>query len=424
MSRPIGSALRTLPRRIPVAARPAVRRGVSSAPAFAQSAGRTAWATGAAVGVAGLVGLATWNLRGDLVPTLLQVAHAEEAQKYIDPTTSTPFPSAIVNPNGKVLSLIGTGVRTVSFLAVRVYCGGIYIQEEALNKIKSGAMSGWEGYEPSRLLPPFKSTGNEVRGEELIARILDGNYAVAVTIVPLRNTSLTHLRDAFSRSLVARLKLAHVSSALTPEEMEAASTHLSELRTLFPGKQLDKGSSMVCHFFDGAVRFDLLDPKDPTKVETLGTLRDPVLARQLFLSYLSDTGSMYGSFSNSIETLTELAEQMYHGDEDTAKVWDNFADQKGLVEHLQYKSGNEPGAMGFGHLGLIVDDVPALVQRVQDAGYKIIKPQGVCTVETIGWPAGTPAPIQAYHDVYVNMSMIEGPDGYWIELVPRVLPQH
>lgn len=77
---------------------------------------------------------------------------------------------------------------------------------------------------------------------------------------------------------------------------------------------------------------------------------------------------------------------MYHGDkdgpDDTAKVWADFPDQKGLVElihvssgrvfwtrralnplppslqrhgsenedDLQYRSGNEPGNMGFGHL--------------------------------------------------------------------------
>jgi hypothetical protein len=123
--------------------------------------------------------------------------------------------------------------------------------------------------------------------------------------------------------------------------------------------------------------------------------------------------------------------------------------------------------MGFGHLGFVVDDVPALVKRVQEAGalisssqrdtlptpgpgfagYKVVKPQGVCTVETIGWPTGTPEPIKAYQELYHNMAMIQvsvvltwttssstlrlsrnilipclqDPDGYWMELVPKVM---
>lgn len=41
------------------------------------------------------------------------------------------------------------------------------------------------------------------------------------------------------------------------------------------------------------------------------------------------------------------------------------------------------------------------------AGYKVVKPQGVCTVETIGWPSDTPSPIKAYHELYYNMAMVQ-----------------
>lgn len=114
----------------------------------------------------GLAGLSAWSLRPELVPacaslspdprrpsshvhshTVLPVAHAEVAPKegiYIDPTTSTPFSSKIVNPNGKVLQLVGSGVRTVSFLAVRVYCAGMYIAEDAVQRIEKGKLPGWE----------------------------------------------------------------------------------------------------------------------------------------------------------------------------------------------------------------------------------------------------------------------------------------
>ncbi|GAA6023723.1 hypothetical protein JCM10207_000235 [Rhodosporidiobolus poonsookiae] len=122
---------------------------------------------------------------------------------------------------------------------------------------------------------------------------------------------------------------------------------------------------------------------------------------------------------------------MFHSEEDidAAKVWENFGDQKGLVELIHrhgsedesftYKSGNEPEHAGFGHLGLIVEDVPKLVERAKAAGCKVIKPQGFASSETVGWPKGTPEPIKPYIELYENMAMIESPDGYWVELVPR-----
>ncbi|BGP12721.1 hypothetical protein JCM10213v2_000638 [Rhodosporidiobolus nylandii] len=122
---------------------------------------------------------------------------------------------------------------------------------------------------------------------------------------------------------------------------------------------------------------------------------------------------------------------MFHSEEDVdaEKVWADFPNQKGLIELIHrhgsenedftYKSGNEPEHAGFGHLGLIVDDVPKLVARAEAAGCRVVKQQGEASAETVGWPAGTPQPIQAYLDLYKNMAMIESPDSTWIELVPR-----
>lgn len=41
-----------------------------------------------------------------------------------------------------------------------------------------------------------------------------------VATVPLRNTSLGHLRDAFTRALLARLKVPRVAEALNDEQNE------------------------------------------------------------------------------------------------------------------------------------------------------------------------------------------------------------
>ncbi|GAA5846557.1 hypothetical protein JCM5353_005353 [Sporobolomyces roseus] len=111
---------------------------------------------------------------------------------------------------------------------------------------------------------------------------------------------------------------------------------------------------------------------------------------------------------------------MYHSDEDsdTEKVWESFPQQKGLLElihrhgseneSLEYCSGNEVEHQGFGHLGLMVEDVPGTVKRAEEAGYKVIKRQGEASAETVGWPAGTPEPIKPYLELYSQMAMIQG----------------
>ncbi|GAA5835244.1 hypothetical protein JCM11251_006657 [Rhodosporidiobolus azoricus] len=122
---------------------------------------------------------------------------------------------------------------------------------------------------------------------------------------------------------------------------------------------------------------------------------------------------------------------MFHSEDDidAEKVWANFSNQKGLLELIHrhgsedesftYKSGNELEHAGFGHIGLMVDDVPGLLKRAEEYGCKIIKPQGIASAETVGWPKGTPQPIKPYLELYSTMAVIESPDGYWVELVPR-----
>lgn len=63
---------------------------------------------------------------------------------YTDPTTSTPFHSRLTSPDGTQLRLVGTGVRTVSFLNIKVYAVGFYVSEQELQWAKDGKIAGWE----------------------------------------------------------------------------------------------------------------------------------------------------------------------------------------------------------------------------------------------------------------------------------------
>lgn len=91
---------------------------------------------------------------------------------YLDPTTQTAFPSSLPSPSAP-LQLVGTGVRTVSFLAVRVYTAGFYLAEGALSQ------PALRGFTPERLISPRPEDEGLV-GEELMGTVLEGTSAGVV----------------------------------------------------------------------------------------------------------------------------------------------------------------------------------------------------------------------------------------------------
>ncbi|SCZ96317.1 BZ3500_MvSof-1268-A1-R1_Chr8-2g10113 [Microbotryum saponariae] len=210
---------------------------------------------------------------------------------YKDPTTSTPFPRYINSNSGARLRLVGTGVRTVSFLNVQVYTAAFYVEEKLLQRLAQ-VSGGWKDYSPSDLLPPFgdgqEGKGANPSGEKLIAALLD-EADCAVIISPLRTTTLAHLRDGFSRALIARMKLRRVTSTWSEKDGEEALESLSRLKGLFPSRKLNKGSQLSLFYRRQRreVEFWIKEPKS-NKEERLGAFDDRFLSRELFLSYFSD----------------------------------------------------------------------------------------------------------------------------------------
>ncbi|KAE8226254.1 hypothetical protein CF326_g7731, partial [Tilletia indica] len=169
--------------------------------------------------------------RVGIVPVL-----PEGGVKRKDPATGTELPEILSSPvsfrDGKgELNLVGLGVRTVSFLKVRVYVAGLYIDRAALGRLeKEGGLvvRGSEG----------KST------EETVRDMLDAGVPFVIRIVPVRSTDFNHLRDGFTRSVQARLKAARKANSLPAAADEDLSSSLQSLKSLFPPSSLPKGSSL------------------------------------------------------------------------------------------------------------------------------------------------------------------------------------
>jgi hypothetical protein len=90
------------------------------------------------------------------------------------------FPGELTAPSGKTHKLVATGIRRMSILKFQLYMIGLYVEDRALA--------------PLRALDP-KSASAASR------LLVDGDYEWSLRVAPLRNGSLSHLRDALVRRL-------------------------------------------------------------------------------------------------------------------------------------------------------------------------------------------------------------------------------
>ncbi|KAG6869163.1 hypothetical protein C0993_012262 [Termitomyces sp. T159_Od127] len=115
------------------------------------------------------------------------------------------------------MTLVGCGVRTVSFLGIKVYSVGFYADLEN---------------------PNLKISQN-MTSDEKIEEIVR-NSACVIRIVPVRTTSYTHLRDAFMRALQARMALGKNNGTISEEEAIVIASPMRKLKSLFPNSPLEK----------------------------------------------------------------------------------------------------------------------------------------------------------------------------------------
>ncbi|RPD63225.1 hypothetical protein L227DRAFT_573053 [Lentinus tigrinus ALCF2SS1-6] len=188
-----------------------------------------------------------------------------EDDTRVDPATSIVFPTTLKIQSKTPLptfTLIGVGVRTVSFLGIKVYSVGFYAD----------------------LSDPKLAIPKDATPEEKIEHIVK-NSACVLRIVPTRNTSYGHLRDGFMRALQARQVLSKQRGELSPEEELAIQSPLRKFKSMFPNTPLTKHTPL-----------DILatapSPKQPRTliVRDLGSVQSDWLAREFVLAYFEGKG--------------------------------------------------------------------------------------------------------------------------------------
>ncbi|KAL4071668.1 chalcone-flavanone isomerase-domain-containing protein [Scleroderma yunnanense] len=201
-------------------------------------------------------------------PTIhLDAAAAAVEDTESDPATSITFPKTLRIPSKFPLptfTLVGVGVRTVSFLGLKVYSVGFYAD-----------------LSNPKLNIPLTATP-----EEKIDYIVR-NTACVLRIVPTRNTSYSHLRDGFTRALTIRVQLAKSRDALTPETELAIQSPLRKLKSLFPNSAVTKGTPV-----DILLTAPTSDKKHPRTLvfRDLGAVESDWVAEQFVLAYFEGDG--------------------------------------------------------------------------------------------------------------------------------------
>ncbi|CAA7258769.1 unnamed protein product [Cyclocybe aegerita] len=241
------------------------RRFVSIAASQPVRTSYRALALGTTVGVATWLALTPHKIHLDSQVPESNVKQASAEDTTVDPATSIAFPN-VMQIQSKTpippMSLVGVGVRTVSFIGLKVYSVGFYAD---LNN-------------PAIKVPLDMSPENKVK---YIVR----NTSCVVRIIPTRSTNFTHLRDAFMRSLQARLGAGIKDGSITEAIAQSVSGPMRKLKSLFPNSPFAKHTPLDIYLAAPV-------PGKPRALvfRDLGTIEDDWVATELVLNYFEGEG--------------------------------------------------------------------------------------------------------------------------------------
>ncbi|GMK59224.1 hypothetical protein CspeluHIS016_0702390 [Cutaneotrichosporon spelunceum] len=166
----------------------------------------------------------------------LDAAPAAAAEDtVVDAATGVAHANQLLPASAPALALVGVGVRTVSFVHMKVYSAGFYVDTYTLKRLPT--LPGWKGYTAADLRGP--------EAEERVQAVLDTPAAVAVNVIPVRNTDFAHLRDGLTRTLVGRIKMGRHRGEVTPADEEVIADAMQQFKAVFPGGSVPKGKSLT-----------------------------------------------------------------------------------------------------------------------------------------------------------------------------------
>ena len=208
----------------------------------------------------------------------------------------SPAPSATVaapvvaGPPTTEYTLVGLGLRTVSFLGIQVYVVGFYVATQdiaalqarlvkKINPLATALVSG----EKDQLRQALK---DPVQGEEWWDEILkEGIPARSVfRVVPVRDTDFHHLRDGFVRAIQARSQqLRTASDQAGIPGRDDIEEPMRQFRQIFNrGKVPKRKELLLTRARDGELSVAYDDGSSKNR-QLLGTVQDERISRALWV---------------------------------------------------------------------------------------------------------------------------------------------
>jgi hypothetical protein len=135
---------------------------------------------------------------------------------------------------GQTHALVGMGVRTKSFLKVKVYAVGFYIDPHPAAE----ALTDWAGKEPKEL----------EKDNALFARLLQMDMGMTLRLVMTRDVDGEKMASAFDDALAPRLE-----KAAAGEDTMAATEALTKFRGYFSLDKVTDGSVLIFSCVDGTL---------------------------------------------------------------------------------------------------------------------------------------------------------------------------
>lgn len=256
------------------------------------------------------------ELGNEIVPTGNSTVKAFPRIIEVDLPTDQDQPASSITASidqstGTEYTLVGLGMRTVTFLGIQVYLVGLYVATQDVAKLQHYLVKKVNSV-ATTLIPSEK---DELRkklldpkeGEETWDSILrDAGCRSVIRISPVRDTDFHHLRDGFVRAITGR------SQRDKAYNDEAFGEAMKDFKALFNrGKMPKKQEMLLCRDARGTLRITHSDAEgQKPKRDIIGTITDERISRLLWLNYLAGKSvASEPARQNIIEGVMEFVER-------------------------------------------------------------------------------------------------------------------
>lgn len=148
------------------------------------------------------------------------------AQTVTEPSSGVAFPVMLAVPSGGNHALTGTGVRTKTFLKVKVYAFGLYVDEAAAQT----ALASFAGKDAKAL----------EKDKTFYEALLTMQFPMTLRLVMTRDVDGETMASAFEEALLPRVQLAAAS-----KNMPGGEEALQTFRGYFSLSEMTKEAELV-----------------------------------------------------------------------------------------------------------------------------------------------------------------------------------